>query len=52
MCYDTTACCRDVRVVSVVVSNIVSARVVMSAVVTVVAAVRRNEPSELDGAAR
>ena len=50
--YYATACCRDVRVVSVVVSNILSARVVTSPVVAVVAAVRRKELSQFDGAAR
>ena len=47
-----TVRCRVACVVSVVVNNILSARVVLSSVVAVVAAVRRNELSQSDGAAR
>ena len=46
VCDDTTACCRDVRVLSMVVICILSARVVMSPVVAVAAAVRHKELSQ------
>jgi hypothetical protein len=44
----TTAWCRDVCVASVVVNLILSARVVLSPVVSVVTSVRRNERSHRD----
>ena len=49
--YGATACRRDVRVMSLVVNSTPRARVVMSPVVAVVAAMCRNELSQLDGAA-